>query len=159
MTLEEKKEIVLNEFKTLKEQWEGLRYAYIEWSNTKTFLGDCKKERKLITSYRIRVSLAFMEVNPIGVTIDTIRHECAHVLAFMEGDYDHGIIWKKWALLLGAIPNRNASNVISPKSKYTLYCTNKKCNMFNIPQKQHRLRYPFYVCGCCEKDITIQKNW
>lgn len=77
--------------------------------------------------------------------IDTVRHECAHVLSW-EGNQDgsHGPLWKEWAVLLGAKPKAHypeelmevAQKVNPPK--YEVYCPPCDFTLCLRHRKAHR---------------------
>lgn len=49
-----------------------------------------------------------IHINPLILNTvelgNTIRHEVAHFCAFKEGEFKHGPIWQKWAVICGAEP-------------------------------------------------------
>lgn len=160
MELEKKKEKLKEEFEVLRQQWPKLHNTYLTWSTTKRALGDCRQEGRITPVFRVRISLPYLDVNEMDIAIEVLRHECAHVLAMMEGDYGHGETWKKWALLLDATPSYacKVKGLVKPESKYHLVCKNPKCDNKKIYNK-HRLRYPRYYCGDCGIPCTITQNW
>lgn len=114
-----KSEEVIKEWKTQQEKW-GLFEWELRFSHQKRHLGYCRP-RKMIIS----ISKAFMETNPFPVIKDTLLHEIAHALHFLDtGKTNHSNGWKEYALKVGCEPKRCASNegLIVPEGKYVGIC-------------------------------------
>jgi len=88
-----------------------------DYDRAKRRLGCCKYGPKLLT-----FSLPFIDINPLDVMVNTIRHEIAHALSGPTAG--HGIIWKRKAIEIGARPERCASdpNIKSPVGPYVFLC-------------------------------------
>jgi predicted SprT family Zn-dependent metalloprotease len=76
---------------------------------------------------RIELNLRFAETASLKDIEQVIRHEIAHILASREGEYQHGPIWRYWAIQLGIEPERTCSlsgelTVRSPR--YVAKCKN-----------------------------------
>ncbi len=102
-----------------RSKW-GLGGWELRFSNQKRKLGYCKPQRKIIS-----LSLAYMETNPIAVIRDTLLHEVAHALHYIEtGSTGHGRRWKEIAVEVGCEPRRcadlNGTNL--PRGKYMGIC-------------------------------------
>ena len=72
------REQVLEEWRHQKEKW-GLSGWELKFSNHKRHLGYCRPKKKLIS-----ISRAFMENNPFPVIRDTLLHEIAHALHYLD---------------------------------------------------------------------------
>lgn len=76
------------------------------WDHARCRLGSCRYDRKQIT-----LSRYFVACNPHldDQARDTILHEIAHALAWMNsGERGHGRAWKAWCLQVGAMPRASA---------------------------------------------------
>lgn len=136
-------EQIIKEWEYQKEKW-GL----IEWelriSNQKRHLGSCRPRRKLIS-----ISKHFMETNSFNIMKDTLLHEIAHALHFLEtGETNHGNGWKKYALKVGCEPKRCADTqgLNMPKGKYLGVCPvcKKTTNFYRRVRRS-------YSCSHCTK--------
>ncbi len=82
-----------------------LEYPFLaEWQvvfdNSKRRAGLCK-----MTEKRVSFSRNHIETNSLGVLRDTILHEFAHAIAYVEHrDIGHGVLWKSVAKKIGATP-------------------------------------------------------
>jgi predicted SprT family Zn-dependent metalloprotease len=53
---------------------------------------------------------------------DTIRHELAHLQAYLEGSRGHDIHFKKWAKLMKCKPTNFKYTRRPPRKRYHFYC-------------------------------------
>ena len=97
-----------------------------EWNSRKRAYGLCSKRKK-----KIFLSTFLFSSIDDAARKDTVLHEIAHALDFDDrGTSDHGRIWKRWALHVGAEPTRCKTPVNEEayienrkaKAKYTLRC-------------------------------------
>lgn len=112
-------EKVLKEWDLQKDKWE-LSDWELKFSNQKRQLGYCRPKKKVIS-----ISKAFMETNPFPIIKDTLLHEIAHALHFLEtGKTNHSNGWKKFALRVGCEPKRCATGegLIMPEGNYVGVC-------------------------------------
>ena len=112
-------EELICEWDIQKEKW-GLLEWELKLSNQKRHLGYCRPRKKLIS-----ISRAFMETNPFPVIKDTLLHEIAHALHFLEtGKTNHNNGWKSFALKVGCEPKRCATGegLNMPKGNYVGFC-------------------------------------
>jgi len=112
-------EELICEWDIQKEKW-GLLEWELKLSNQKRHLGYCRPRKKLIS-----ISRAFMETNPFPVIKDTLLHEIAHALHFLEtGKTNHNNGWKSFALKVGCEPKRYATGegLNMPKGNYVGLC-------------------------------------
>jgi hypothetical protein len=88
-----------------------------DYDRAKRRLGCCKYGPKLLT-----FSLPFIDINPLDIMVNTIRHEIAHAL--VEPTSGHGIVWQRKAIEIGARPERCASdpNIKRPVGPYVFLC-------------------------------------
>jgi len=84
---------------------------------------------------------------------DTVRHECAHVTAYVEhgGSQGHNHIWKHHAEALGADPTR--TDRVDPENRvdtpYFIGCPDCE-TQFGKLRRSQRIQHPGrYVCGRC----------
>jgi hypothetical protein len=118
MNVEHGMGIARREFARLQALYPPLRQWQLGTSRGKTQYGLCFFRKKTIT---ISTVLIGTETDPEYI-LDTVRHECAHALAALEGDYGHGNVWCAVARRLGAVPRarqRRASND-GPPPRYLL---------------------------------------
>lgn len=116
MTSQEK---ITKEWEYQKNKW-GLPDWELKFSNQKRQLGYCRPKKKVIS-----ISKAFMETNPFSVIKDTLLHEIAHALHFLEaGKTNHSNGWKKFALKVGCEPKRCATGegLKMPQGNYVGIC-------------------------------------
>lgn len=112
-------EELIREWVIQKEKW-GLTDWELKFSNQKRHLGYCRPRKKIIS-----ISRAFMETNFFPVIKDTLLHEIAHALHFLEtGKTNHSNGWKKFALQVGCEPKRCATGegLNMPKGNYIGVC-------------------------------------
>ncbi len=116
MTSHEK---VIQEWEIQKAKW-GLNDWELTFSNQKRHLGYCRPRKKVVS-----ISKAFMQTNPFAVIKDTLLHEIAHALHFIEtGKTNHNNGWKQFALKVGCEPKRCATGqgLNMPDGKYVGVC-------------------------------------
>ncbi len=114
-----KREDIEREWLAQREKW-GLEDWELKLSYQRRHLGYCRPMRKTIS-----VSLRYMERNPFHIMKDTLLHEIAHAVHFLEtGKTGHDNGWKEVATRVGCAPQRCASvkGLIVPEGKYTGEC-------------------------------------
>ena len=100
--------------------------------------------------------------------MDTIKHELAHVLAFLFDGQRHGHddTWKNIFLSLGGSGKVHFSQKeffgenIDEAYKYTAYCS--KCGKFiqGFTRAGKIVKQPqFYTTRCCDAIVKIKQNW
>ena len=112
-------QVVVKEWEVQKIKW-GLKDWELRFSNQKRHLGYCRPQKKIIS-----ISKAFMQTNPFPVIKDTLLHEIAHALHFLDtGKTNHSNGWKKYALKVGCEPKRCATGegLNIPQGKYLGIC-------------------------------------
>ncbi len=112
-------EELIREWDIQKEKW-NLNDWELKFSNQKRHLGYCRPRKKIIS-----ISRAFMETNSFPVIRDTLLHEIAHALHFLEtGKTNHNNGWKKFALKVGCEPKRCATGegLNMPEGNYVGVC-------------------------------------
>ena len=113
------REELIREWEIQKAKW-GLSDWEFRFSNQKRHLGYCRPRKKVVS-----VSLAFMKTNPISVMKDTLLHEIAHALHYLEtGKTNHNNGWRKFALRVGCEPKRCATGerLQMPRGNYIGVC-------------------------------------
>ena len=113
------REELITEWDIQKEKW-NLENWEIQFSNQKRHLGYCRPRKKIIS-----ISRAFMETNSFPVMRDTLLHEIAHALHFLEtGKTNHDRVWKSFALKVGCEPKRCATGegLNMPEGNYVGVC-------------------------------------
>lgn len=113
------REELIREWEIQKNKW-GLGDWELRFSNQKRHLGYCRPRKKVIS-----ISKAFMESNSFGIMRDTLLHEIAHALHFLEaGKTNHNNGWKKFALKVGCEPKRCATGegLNMPEGNYVGVC-------------------------------------
>lgn len=140
MTSHEK---ILREWSIQKNKWK-LHDWELKFTNQKRHLGYCRPRKKTIS-----ISRAFMESNPFPIMKDTLLHEIAHALHFIQtGKTNHSNGWKKFALRVGCQPKRCASGegLNMPEGKYVGVCpVCEKTTYFYRQVKRS------YSCSHCTK--------
>jgi len=114
-----KREEIEIEWLAQKEKW-GLSDWELRFSRQKRHLGYCRPRRRIIS-----VSLSYMETNPFPVMKDTLLHEIAHALHYLEtGKTGHDNGWKEAARRVGCAARRCASGngLTMPQGKYVGVC-------------------------------------
>lgn len=112
-------EDLIREWDVQKEKW-NLQDWELKFTNQKRHLGYCRPRRKIIS-----ISKAFMKNNPFSIMRDTLLHEIAHALHFLEtGKTNHDNGWKKFAVKVGCEPKRCASGqgLNMPEGNYVGVC-------------------------------------
>jgi predicted SprT family Zn-dependent metalloprotease len=133
--------------KELLQEWgltqKGWRFV---WGNKKASFGTCR-----LLSKTIELSTFLLPTIDDDEAEDTIRHEIAHALDYEErGTSDHSWKWKRWAIKVGANPERCASHsnedaykASAYASKYRLECPN------GCVTPSHRKSAKKSSCGKC----------
>lgn len=114
----------------------------VELTRHKTAAGLCRYKTRTIA-----LSRPFVELNDVDEVTDTILHEIAHALAGVTAA--HGPRWKRYAVRVGARPERCAdvANVKFPEYRYKAWCPT--CNV----QVGGRHRWsPALEGATCRKD-------
>ena len=91
----------------------------VDYSTKGRRLGQCR-----MGINQIGISAWYAEGSSDLVVEDTIRHEIAHALAWIEfGDKSHGPVWKAMCKRTGANPERvKLAENIKPRSRYKAQC-------------------------------------
>lgn len=136
-------EELLTEWRIQKNKW-NLHDWELKFSNQKRHLGYCRPRRKIIS-----ISQAFMQTNPFSIMKDTLLHEIAHALHFLEaGKTNHSNGWKKYALRVGCEPKRCATGegLNMPQGNYVGVCPvcNKATHFYRKVKRT-------YSCSHCTK--------
>jgi predicted SprT family Zn-dependent metalloprotease len=125
----------------------------------KFFFEDCKRSLGRCHYGRIKkitLSKWYVENNKEELVEDTILHEIAHALDYLERGYsNHDAPWKKICVRIGARPERCSKNADKPKGhyKYSVTCCDKTYG-------KHRMsRGRTYSCPKCGKRIKFIKNY
>ena len=114
-----------------------------EFENCKSTLGRCHYLKEKIT-----MSKWYAELNKEKEIEDTILHEIAHALAWINDRCrGHGRTWKEWARKVGATPRAcSKANLNQPKNhyKYVQECC-------EVTYKRHRIsKRRQYYCPKCK---------
>lgn len=116
LSLEEKKDILTELFHRKMKQF-GLPSIMFGWNQSRENLGI------YYHGHSIKLSIPFLKVVPFHEMEDTLLHEIAHHMDFVQRrDTNHDSEWKKCALKLGARPLATANLRIAPKKKYSAIC-------------------------------------
>ncbi|MEM7007703.1 MAG: SprT-like domain-containing protein [Thermodesulfobacteriota bacterium] len=110
---------LIKEWEYQKAKW-GLGGWELKLSNQKRHLGYCRPKQRVIS-----ISRAFMKTNSFSIIKDTLLHEIAHALHYLDtGKTNHDKTWKKYALKVGCEPKRCASGegLNMPEGKYVGVC-------------------------------------
>jgi predicted SprT family Zn-dependent metalloprotease len=113
------REKILRVWAREQEKW-GLEDWKLVFSNQRRHLGYCKPRRRIIS-----LSLAFMNANPYPVMKDTLLHEIAHAIHYIEtGKTNHDNGWREVARRVGCRPERCApvDGLVMPRGKYVGVC-------------------------------------
>ncbi len=126
-----------------QEKW-SLEDWKLVFSNQRRHLGYCKPRRKIIS-----LSLAFMNANPYPVMKDTLLHEIAHAIHYMEtGKTNHDNGCRDVARRVGCRPERCApvDGLTMPRGKYIGLCPvcNKTIYFYRKVKRS-------YSCSECTK--------
>ena len=122
-----------------------------EFEDVKSSLGRCFYFEK-----RITLSKWYVEENSEEEVEDTILHEIAHALAWINDRASgHGKIWKSWAKKVGANPSAVSKHkLIKPKNhhKYEQECCGVNYQRHRISSKRK------YYCPKCEQRLFLKKT-
>ena len=118
---------------------------HFEFEDCKGTLGRCHYAEEKIT-----LSKWYAELNDEQKVEDTILHEIAHALAWINNKFTgHGKVWQNWARKIGATPKACKSNIVSPEKHYKYEQT-----CCGITYKRHRLRKRAkYYCPNCNQRL------
>ena len=116
------------------------------WIKSEQAIGKCFPRRQLIV-----MSEPYATHNPEAEVRDTILHEIAHALVAVDGvrERHHGPAWQAKAVLVGATPERAATNIAMPQMRWAMICP--KCN---ATWNRHRKPRKTYLCGKCHVELT-----
>ena len=119
---------------------------HFEFEECKSSLGRCHYMEEKIT-----LSKWYAELNKEKEIEDTILHEIAHALAWINDKCrGHGKIWKRWAKKVGANPQAcSKSNLAHPQNhyKYAQECC-------GVIYKRHRIsKRRSYYCPNCKEEL------
>ena len=122
------------------------------FENCKRSLGRCHYGKVK----KITLSRWYVEQNTEELVEDTILHEIAHALDYLDRGYsNHDINWKKICIRIGANPKRCSKEVDKPEGhyKYSVTCCGKTYG-------KHRMSgFRTYSCPKCRKPIKFKKNY
>jgi len=151
------REEIKGEWLLQREKW-GLAGWELKLSRQRRHLGYCKPVRRTIS-----VSLLYMERNPFHIMKDTLLHEIAHAVHFIEsGNTGHNNDWKEVARRVGCTPVRCASleGLRVPEGKYAGVC--RSCGKTVQFYRQIRRSYSCSACSPKRYDprfiLEITKN-
>ena len=136
------KDLIIKEWEYLKKKWRLKDWKLI-FSNGKRQLGHCNCRKKTIS-----LSAAYMRTNPYEVLKDTLLHEIAHALQFVNtGKTDHGREWKNIAMELGCTPERcvSSDDIDIPRGKYVGICP--ACNSVTHFYRKVKRKYSCRLCS------------
>ena len=118
----------MNEWGLIEKGWS------FAWNTRLSSFGRCRFRRMAISGTVLLKQIELSSVSMMALSRaeqeDTVLHEIAHALDFeTRGTSDHGLIWKQWAIKVGARPERckeisNEGRTNLPPSKYILRCPN-----------------------------------
>ena len=137
---------ILEEWEYQKGKW-GLEQWQLKFSKSKRSLGYCDCRKKVIY-----LSDAYMKTNELAVMKDTLLHEIAHAIQYINyGRTDHGNEWKKIAADVGCKPERCASadQISVPRGKYVAVCPS--CRTATHFYRKIKRKYS---CRICSKDYN-----
>ena len=117
---------------------------------------------------KVEFAAFLLDSNNDAEIMDTIKHELAHVLAFLFDGQQHGhdSTWKNIFLSLGGSGNVYFSQKkffgedIDKAYKYTVYCS--KCGKFiqGFARAGKVVKQPqLYKTKCCRAIVKIKQNW
>ena len=124
----------------------------------KFFFEDCKSSLGRCHYGKIKkitLSRRYVEQNEEALVEDTILHEIAHALDYLERGYSsHDKHWKKICVRIGADPQRCKEDVDFPEDhyKYSTTCC-------GTTYGRHRKSNRFYICPKCRKRLNYVKNY
>jgi predicted SprT family Zn-dependent metalloprotease len=125
----------------------------------KFFFEDCKRTLGRChygSVKKISLSRWYVENNEEALVEDTILHEIAHALDYLERGYSsHDKHWKKICVRIGARPERCSKNADKPEGhyKYSVVCCGKTYG------KHRKSRGRTYSCPQCRKRLKFVKNY
>lgn len=142
MTLTDKTRALRLEWKRLQDQHEGLEAWTLRYDRARRRYGSCQYEPRTVTLSRVLV-----ELNDLEESLDTLRHEAAHVLA---GPYaGHGPAWRAACVMTGATPERcyKPDDVQTPKAPWHLVC--RHCGTVVARRHRRDRRMEKKACASC----------
>ncbi|MCK5391211.1 MAG: SprT-like domain-containing protein [Deltaproteobacteria bacterium] len=136
-------EELIREWDIQKEKW-GLEDWELRLSNQKRHLGYCRPRKKIIS-----ISRAFMETNPFPVIKDTLLHEIAHALHYIDtGKTNHNNGWKEVTIRVSCEHKRCATGegLNMPRGNYIGVCPvcGKETHFYRRVRRS-------YSCSHCTK--------
>ena len=117
---------------------------------------------------KVEFAAVLLDSNNDAEIMDTIKHELAHVLAFLFDGQNHGhdSTWKNIFLSLGGSGDVHFSQKeffgedVDKAYKYTAYCS--KCGKFiqGFARAGKVVKQPqLYKTKCCRAIVKIKQNW
>ena len=148
MILEEAKELALLHMEDKGIYKAGFRFKF---ENCKATLGRCHYTTKMIA-----LSKWYVQENEEGEIEDTILHEIAHALAWINDRFTgHGKIWKDWARRIGANPKRCGKRGLNKPSNHFKY--SDSCGCGKTFQRHRVSKHRTYHCPKCKKSLFLSK--
>lgn len=132
----------MDEYNLFDKSW------HFAFEDCKRTLGRCHYSKKKIT-----LSKWYAELNEESEVEDTILHEIAHALAWINDRFTgHGKIWKDWAIRVGATPRAcSKANLIKPETHYKY---DQEC--CGVRYQRHRIRKRArYYCPKCNGKLFV----
>lgn len=118
------------------------------WLKSTKVLGRCCYPRKADARRgRIGLSKRYVERNTEEEVVDTILHEIAHALA--GPGHGHGVVWRAFAIALGARPLACATDVVSA-ARYGAKCCDVTYHIHRMPKRR-------YMCRKCSTILTYER--
>lgn len=161
MTFEQKqKRLVSLYLETLKKH--DLPHLPFKFSKTKKSLGRFIYY-KSGNPCNIEVSIHYIKICPIEILEDTVLHEIAHYMDFLErGRSNHDHNWKRCCVIVGANPERTCDlpKEYQPKGRYAFVCENHGIIGYRHKMTK-KLKYGRYRCSKCQcqlKVMDVEKN-
>jgi predicted SprT family Zn-dependent metalloprotease len=159
MTVSEKKQFLQNLYPQILEE-HSLPPIPLKFSaRLKRALGQFKYYKNG-AALSITISSNYMELAPIELLEDTLRHEIAHFMDFMDRGYsDHSQRWKRCAIKVGANPNRvkDLPLEFKPKGKIEAHC--ERCGLVGYRHRETKsMYYATYTHNKCGGNITFIKK-
>lgn len=134
-----------------------ISYPYLhKWSiridRAKRRAGSCRTLERTIT-----LSQSHILENNLETVTDTILHEIAHAICFVEHkDLSHGVKWKRIAKMIGATP-RATGKFNTPKTPWKIVLVDFKMKRIRLVAERYR-RSKKIVDFYLKDDITSKGN-
>lgn len=111
---------------------------------------------------KIEFSKDFLQSGSVEQIKDTIYHELAHyfVMKDTKADHGHDLLWKEWAVMLGATPKATTKRADAglPPAEYRYFAVCSKCGKLigRYRRAGKVVKKPSaYRSGCCKAPIKI----